>query len=258
MAVGRPMRGLPQFVFLLATLGLAACDGDQSPGLRDCYTPVPLPEGGITAVDTSVTPRASPEAEILALEASGRFIAPQDLYERVAHELPVLRSLWPDLTQAQAISCASQLIIGFTDAGAQQAESGQYTAWDDYNATLRAYDLISHGTFWTVRFDGVYNPATVAQEYSRLPELRYVEYDGLIGGSSDVCLERVGRAGKHVYIFWAGSGDCPSGCISNAYRGFMTHLDGTANYLGSYDGAGAAPAWFTTAGQCRNFLYPQP
>src|SRR5688500_14749088 len=56
-----------------------------------CSTAAPLSPGGITAVDTSLTPRADVDAEILAMEASGEFIAPQALYERVAQEVRLLR-----------------------------------------------------------------------------------------------------------------------------------------------------------------------
>jgi len=246
-----------------AVLALAGCGSDDA---SVCGTAT-LPEGGITAVDTSQTPRANRAAELLALETSGEFVAPTPLYERVAGDLTALRGQWPDKTHGFVLGCGglldTQIIVGMTEAGTQLVQNGQYTAWDEYNQTLRAaVDPKDYGA--VLRFDGVYNYASLAQAYRQLPEVTYVEPDALIGGSADICLEREqDAADTHVYIFWAGSGDCPSGCINQEYHGFTSTAAGGLTELGSYTYANGldnppAPRWFDEARQCRAFLYNQP
>jgi len=219
-----------------------------------CEIPATLPPGGLTAVDTSVTPRANRHAEILAMEASAELVAPTALYRRVVNELAVLRSYgW---TQ-EPFGCgpATEVLVGMTETGMQQVANGEYTAWNDYNTALRMTQMTQKFYGYKLTFGGVYNHAAVAQAYAALPEVRYAEPNGYFGGSVDVCLERFGDAlDTHVYIYMYGSGDCQAGCINRTYYGFVTDLTGAMEYLGRYDSGRAEPDWFTKARQCRNFL----
>jgi hypothetical protein len=262
-------------MFLAAVLALAGCDSavdrqgpfaartaplpdSQSPELG-CDIPASLPPGGITAVDTSLTPRSDLSAEILAMEASGELVAPQALYERVKDELQMIVAT-PGGVPLIGCGVQSQLLIGVTDAGYAQIQGGEYTAWDDYNSVLRMTDLVLRSSApgysgYKLVFDGVYNLAALEAAYGQLPEMRYADRNGYVGASSDACLERFGDAlDTHVYVFRYGSGDCPAGCTSNTYYGYSAEASGAIEYLGSYSGSGTPPDWFDKAQQCRNFL----
>lgn len=230
---------------------------DSASPPRSCSTPATLPPGGLLAVDTSGTPRSNEAAEILALEAGGELVAPLELHQRVTHELSVLRTYWPGQAHGYVVGCGvdSDLLVFMTDAGKQQVADGQYTAWDDYNDHLGLSGRVQKSYGYKLTFSGLYNLATLRQEYGLLPEVRAVDSNGWVGGSVDACLERFGDAADtHVYIFWQGSGDCQAGCINSLYYGFATDQSGAMEYLGGYNGSGSQPDWFAKAQQCRNFL----
>lgn len=225
---------------------------------RSCTIPGPLPPGGIPAVDTSVTPRSHAAAEVLAVEASGELVSAEALYRRVARELEAIFGSSESVPGEVFFGCGaiSEVIVGMTDAGRQQVESGAYTAWDEYNQTLRLREMRQLGTgAFVLHFDGVYNLATLAHAYGQLPEVEYAERNGFVGGRGDLCLERFGdELDTHVYISWSGSGDCAAGCISSTYSGFVTDASGAVEFLGSFEGGDTEPDWFVKARQCRNFL----
>lgn len=258
-----------KYATVLAAILLSGCDegagqvalrsaslpASQSPDLG-CDVPATLPPGGILAVDTSLTPRADLAAETLAMEASGELVAPQALYERVRGELALIGRGAP----VMGCGAPGELLLGVTAAGHEQIQNGAYTAWDDYNAALKMttyYLKYASGEYisYKIKFDGVYNLATLAQAYGELPEMRWAQPNSYIGGSVDACLERFGGAADtHVYIFWYGSGDCPSGCMQGTYHGYAAGASGALEYLGEYTRGAAQPDWFSKAQQCRNFL----
>lgn len=221
---------------------------------RGCDIPATLPPGGILAVDTSMTPRSKAAAETLAMEAGGELVAPEALYQRVVAELRAITGGDGGSTTTIGCGVTRELLVGMTEAGIAQVEAGEYTAWNDYNAHLRAVrERKAYG--YKLTFDGLYNHAALAAAYAALPEVRWAEENGYVGKSGDVCLERFGDASDtHVYIFWSGGGDCPSGCTVNTYHGYAAGQGGSIEYLGRYDSGSPAPDWFSKAQQCRNFL----
>lgn len=225
-----------------------------------CAVAAALPDGGITAVDTSLTPRPNRGAEVLAMEASGGFIAPEDLYQRVVADLAAMGL---DGGGGLGLGCGTtpnRLIVNMSAAGAQQVASGQYTAWDEYNAALHLTGIERLGEnseYFVLQFDGVYNDAALAAAYADLPEIDSAGPDGIIGAAGDACLERNEDTDTNQYIFWTGSGDCPAGCTEHHYRGVAVTAGGGVVELGTYDGDGTPPSWFTAARACRAFLYPQ-
>ena len=79
-------------------------------------------------------------------------------------------------------------------------------------------------------FAGRYNMPLVAEEYARLPNIRYAEPNYMAGDGDDVCLLIDGT--KHLYVFDAGSGDCPAGCIDHTYWGFAVDVKGQSHGAG--------------------------
>jgi hypothetical protein len=238
---------------------LAACDGAVTGAVSDgCNVVAPLPAGGITSVDTSLTPRPHAAAELLAMEASGEFMAPPALYERVAADLEALTGSATSEAGNVHFGCGvvTEIIVAMTEAGVSQVESGEYTAWDDYNEALDLTERRALATGgYVLHFDGVYNHATLEQVYADLPEVRHVERNGVVGSGGDVCLQRLGDAqDTNLYVFASGSGDCQSGCIATTYSGYARNGSGAVEFLGSFDGGDAEPDWFAQARQCRSFL----
>lgn len=244
---------------------LVACepvDSDPDPALapplqsaiNSCVTPSDGPDD-LTVVDVSATPRADADAEIVALEASGQFIAPEDLFQRVAAELTGLRhsQLAPD--GVSATGCGNGLIVSFDETTMQEVRAGGYRDWDALNenlkvASLRTFTIIDAAA---LQFEGRYNLQRVTQEYSALRGVERVEHDSYIGASRDLCLAI--REREHYYIGWRGEGDCPSGCIASEYRGYVFDASGNLGFLGFWDGSGNAPAWYSALEDCRVFLY---
>ena len=249
--------GKPGRVILVAmTVALVACEGEVALQPGGCDVAAPLPAGGIAAADTSATPRAHAAAELLAMEASGEFMAPAALYERVAADLAALGGGSTSEPESLQFGCGvvTEIIVGMTEAGVAQVDAGQYTAWDEYNQALHLTErraLASGG--YVLHFDGIYNHATLAQAYAELPEVRYAERNAIVGISSDLCLEAL-PDGTNVYISAIGFNDCQSGCLDAAYDGYARDANGAVEFLGSFERGDPAPRWYTDAARCRSFL----
>src|SRR5262245_35283507 len=70
-----------------------------------------------TPSEIAKTPRANADAELLALETSGAFLAPDALYERVSAELPQMPTLEPKVAGIKPFNSelTLDLNIGFDD-----------------------------------------------------------------------------------------------------------------------------------------------
>lgn len=249
---------------IASCLTLSACGNDSTPGRTtsrnfeptvDCST-VSAEPADIATVDTSATPRADFDAEMLALETSAEFIAPEELFQRVSAELTGIRARFPEVAGIGVLPCQApnSLILHFTEKGFEQVKAGTYDAWDAFNANLRLTDL---DLFENIRgaalhFEGRYNVPRLVQEYGKLPEVTVAEPDGFAGDGPDICLARRGEF--HFYIFRAASGDCPSGCIEENFLAFEVDASGNIVKVGEWDGSGDPPQWFSGAGDCRAFL----
>lgn len=55
---------------------------------------------------------------------------------------------------------------------------------------------------------------------------------GVIGASTNITT--IERADGWDFVFWEGSGDCPSGCIDNTYYYFSAKKDGSVAKVGEY------------------------
>ncbi|HXE96889.1 MAG TPA: hypothetical protein VN642_10815 [Dongiaceae bacterium] len=203
------------------------------------------------------------DAETLAIEATGALTAPQVVYDRVGGELAIIRSAHPDVSKivAQPSWVPQNLLVGFDATGAAEVLDGTYTAWNDANARygvtqVGKNQLTGSGGYALLDFGGRFiNIPLLAKEYAKLPHVTSAAPNGIVGDGNDVCLEISGDT--HFFIFDAGSGDCPAGCINHVYRGFSVDGSGTIADLGTWQVPSPGvppPQWFQDLSSCRNWL----
>jgi len=215
-------------------------------------------QGQATATEIALSPFANKEAEILALEATGKLIAPQHAYERILADLALIRSQHPQVQNAGAMASwpTDQLLMGFDAEGMTAVQNGTYADWDCPNALygVTSKDVTS---FVNLHFSHRFNIPLLAAEYAALPHVEYAEPNGFAGDGSDVCASIEGGTTYH-YVFDIASGDCQAGCINHEYWGFTTTKDSpsTATALGTFknDIPGQPPAWYTALGACTKWL----
>lgn len=214
--------------------------------------------GRATPEQTAMTPLADPEAELLAIEASGEIVAAPALHDRIAAELAAIRADAPGLAAIEAWPSwsPSSIVVSLDEEGAAAQAAGTYHAWDCPNALYHVIEVEPGGLFGsiTLRFAGLYDVQQVIEDYLVVEHVVHAEIDGAIGDASDVCLSIAGEL--HTYIFDDARGDCPAGCTEHVYTGFTVAPDGTITALGSFDPelTMPAPAWFEDADTCTAWL----
>ncbi len=218
-------------------------------------------KGMTTSAQIAQTPQLNAEAEVLTLEATGALIAPLEVYVRVDRELKLIRSLYPVVSNivARPSWVPNNLMVGFDSTGISEMQQKTYVAWNDvnklYGVSKVEINQISGGRFALLTFKGRFNMPLLAREYAKFEHVKYAEPNGYGGGGNDVCLQISGAT--HFYVFNAGSGDCPSGCINHAYWGFSVDNLGGITVLGTWRPSASnasLPKWFQGLSSCRSWL----
>jgi hypothetical protein len=229
-------------------------DGPAAPGGDARYTACDRVEPMAPREALAATPRPDARAELLAVETSGAFVAPDPLYQRVTKELAAIARLDPRTADIEPfVEFAADLIVVLEEDAWQADQRAQYHAWSCLNEAYGVKE-IDHNMLPRMRGvklgfgDRRWNAARLAPLYAAVPGVRSAAADGMMGDGPDVCLEVQGDT--HHYIFDKAGGDCPAGCTEHLYLGFEAGPDGTVTPLGSSDGA-AAPAWFERRRDCR-------
>lgn len=194
---------------------------------------------------------------MLAIEASGELVAPQHVYQRIVSDLALIRAQHPEVQGIGAMKgwVPDELLMGFDDAGLAAVQAGTYADWDCANAY---YGLVSKEVpsfYVLLKFAHRYNTPLLASEYSKFAQVQYAEPNGFLGDGNDLCVS-IEKETKYSYVFDAGSGDCPAGCIDHVYWGFTT--EGTPvqiTPLGTFTSSqGAPPPWFNALPDCTKWL----
>ncbi len=224
-----------------------------------CSEYVPL----ASPADIAKTPRQNVAAEVLALEVSGDFVAPDALYERIRADLETIVALDPTLANIGPASARvpSGVTVQLDEPSFSAHLRGDYHGWDCPNAAyggriLRTVELTPavHIGFGARRLDG----ARLVAEYSKIPGVLHTSPSGAFGEGSTICLEVDGLT--HRYVFVEGWGDCLAGCTGHRYTGFDVTPGAAPTALGSFlsgtpEGGtdpfpDATPAWFDALGKC--------
>ena len=165
------MRYISLLVTLLLLGGqLLACGKDLQPlAASPASGPAAAP-----ALDQPLRPSA--EAEQLALEATGAWLAPQSVYDRVVSELATIRRAYPAVgsISARPSWAPHDLLLAFDEDGVAAITEGRYRAWDALNgrygvAQIDTHRLKKRGAV-ALTFAGRYNVPLLAEEYARLPK----------------------------------------------------------------------------------------
>lgn len=234
---------------------LSAGCGDNQPPTSSAGCPNYQGQGTVAAI--ALSPFANAEVEALAIEASGKFVAPKDVYERIVSDLALIRSQNPSVQGIQALVSwlPDELLLSFDAEGMASVQAGTYTDWDCANAYYGLLRKEVQSSFVLLHFDHLFNAPLLASEYATLPHVDNAEPNGIVGDGNDVCVS-IENDTRYNYIFDSGSGDCPAGCINHQYWGFSTGGDpAMLTALGTYvRGQGNPPAWFTALAGCTKWL----
>jgi hypothetical protein len=195
-------------VCLFAVLSASCGDSPNQPstGNADCTNY----QGQGTVAAIALSPFADKEAEVLAIEASGKIVAPKHVYEHIVSDLALIRSQNPSVQDITAMVSwvPNELLMGFDAEGMSTVQAGTYTDWDCANTYYGFLGKEVHPSFIQLHFDHLFNAPVLANEYSLLPHVDYAERNGIIGDGNDVCVS-IENDTKYNYIFDAGFGDCP-------------------------------------------------
>jgi hypothetical protein len=215
--------------------------------------------GQATPAQTAQTPRTDTEAEQLAIEATGVVVAVQAVYDRVTAELARLRAGYPQvaLIAARPSWIPSQLEVKVDASIVQAVQNDTYTGWACPNALYQVTainkSLLGSLSLVLLQFDGNYNTPSLVSDYVAIAEVVSASPNYSMGDGNDLCLEVDGKT--HHYIFDAGSGDCPAGCISHTYWGFSIDDAGDVTYHGTFSrSANPPPAWYSQRAECTKWL----
>lgn len=234
--------------------GTANISGDKFfPAKFTCSSVVAYGNGSIHSMPVDNTPRAFRTAELLAQEASGQFIAPESVYQRVAAELPALRSRVPVHAGVKPTPCSLGVLVQADDVAAERINRGEHVAWNELVELLNPTVEVNNGSY-ALSFDDVYQEANIVEEFFALDGILDALPDHVIGDGDDVCLAI--RGDKHFYIFDHGEGDCTAGCITHNYYAYETDASGNIRKVGQINGDNNAemPDWYSQAEDCRVFL----
>jgi hypothetical protein len=179
------------------------------------------------------TPRPNQDAEVLAIEATGAFVAPQAVYDRVAKDLTNIRYSFAEVRYITAGRYTpNQVLVLFDQAdGASAVLEGRYFDADCLNAIYSATRFRLIGTkaplIVTVTFAGRFNIPLLAAEYAKLPGVKSAEPNGYVGTHPDVCLAIDGDTFFFIFMDVDPNGDCLAGCSRHIAGSFST--DSTGN-----------------------------
>ena len=210
------------------------------------------------------TPRPNKAAELLALEVSGEFVAPDALYERIRDDLEQIVAIDSDLARIRPKTPDDPTGVSLLlDEQAFDAhQRGDYHEWDCLNAAYGGR-IVSTGTLIpsvNLDFGGRYfDVDRLMNEYARLSGVVSTSPDAFLGGGSDICLEVGGDT--HLYVFVQGWGDCPVGCTGHRFTGYRVTPGEPPTALGSFlsgtpEGGtdpfpDMTPAWYDALTKCR-------
>lgn len=168
------------------------------------------------------------EAELIALEASpaDQIVAPKDLIERVVRDLEAIRSADPSMEQVghQPPWVPGQLIIsGLEQSSLDRLKDSKY-------GPIETQSISTENTYLVTFVCCCYHPVRLAGRLQEELDIKNAEPNNIIGGSSSITLTG-DVSGTNQYVFYMGSGDCPSGCIDRRYVTYQVTPSGVVTLI---------------------------
>jgi hypothetical protein len=156
------------------------------------------------------------EAEMLAMDVSGRLRAPDAQYDRILRDLALIRAAYPAL----------ETVIDDTDWVPRQLLVGlnETEPLDDYYALNDYYLLESeeiHYSFRLLTFCENLNAPVLGDIYAALPAVEWAEANGLIGIDDFITITLMGST--YRYHIDDGFMDCFDGC--DCHRDWLIDVD---------------------------------
>ncbi|MCP4706450.1 MAG: hypothetical protein GY865_17770 [candidate division Zixibacteria bacterium] len=208
------------------------------------------------------TPRENEEAELAALWLSNKIVAPQDLYEKVLGGFSLLREKYSDSIPEVNIQFrfpfdANGVSIGLDTSAIELIRAGKYNAWDSLNSYYRFIKLDTNDYSYgdinmfhvSIFFEGRLNYFMVAEEYAKLPGVRYASFGLYFGGDRSTTHPWVDSTGNISFLVRKAWGDCPAGCLESHYFYFKMISDDII-YIGDWEPTyppSTPPIWWEEA-----------
>lgn len=129
--------------------------------------------------DPRMTPRDNEEAEEAAIWLSGSLVAPQDLYDRIAHDLALVRSAYgDDIHQLREIRFtpylrSSAIWVNLMPEAAYRYTQGEFHDLDSLNTLFKVRDILAYhdANNLSLLFEGRYDTIQLAQIYGDTPSV---------------------------------------------------------------------------------------
>jgi hypothetical protein len=199
---------------------------DAAPGVPDSApASAACPPGSPTPQETAATPRADLAIEQLAIVVSkGKIVADQAIYDRLARDIPALKSKNPTLAKYsyEAPYGGKSLIMTVTTPTLQKMRNGTYEPWVCpnrlYGALEDKFDLsASIASLIVLYFKGIYNEDLLAAQYAQLPGVTMASpnyVSSINGPGPTICATPAGETWHYVFV-------------GDVYTHFTVAADGT-------------------------------
>jgi len=230
------------WICVLAVMFAVACSDD--------------PVSNHTNTDQTTPALADQEADEAALWLSGEMTSPPALYGTIQSDLAAIRADYAVSVPNVSIKfrprwMSSMLIVGVDDDLRKKILAHEPNALQEMNRTMGATEMEwtirdrPDFPFVSIRFEGRKHPRRLADVYRTVEGVTSAGPNGVVGDGSSVYPWRV--PGGMSFLFRAGFGDCPAGCIYSIFC-YFRRANGRTEYLGSYDTRfDPEPAWWTEA-----------
>lgn len=152
------------------------------------------------------------EATSIALETSGKLLAPQSVVQKIAEDLKTIRAAYP---QVKDVVHSAPWVVGELIAKLSDAQFGRILL--KYGPVTSSK---SFGEYKLLKFTEKYNPVVLAKELTAKNLVTSAEPNNIVGGGDRI------RYQAGVYEFSHGWGDCPSGCLNRHYWKFSVSPSG--------------------------------
>lgn len=170
--------------------------------------------------------RENREAEMLAIVLSEEIRAPDDLYDRIAGDLGLIREELPELEEVVNLVPYSpnELLVGLEHGASDDI-------LDELNAFYRvsAVREIQPISVFILTFCDTLNAQVVKAPYQAIPEVRFAEPDETFGDGNHVTVFPMASA--YRYVFDEGYGDCRLGCLHHRIWTIEVDEGGTVTFI---------------------------
>lgn len=188
--------------------------------------------------DIEKSPRPDADAELAALVLSGALVAPDSLYERIHHDLELIRDQLGDSIPQVKIAYgppwpSGSITMQFEPTFLNDTASNRFHQFDSLNKLLRLDTERSsvYSSYHTMLFNGRLHPARLIEMYQRVPGIVSLGGGAFVGDSPEFFIIPDGNVFR--YFFRDAWGDCPAGCIFSDYY-YVTVTNNDIDFIGSY------------------------